>query len=381
MQFNPLAADFLDDEELSCWLAFDQMNGIGLGTAKVRAIYEHLQSAASGWKASKAVLRYVRALPEETIDRFIANRADISPSELLKTVRAAGVVAYPICHPLYPSRLREIHDPPCVLYVKGDLVPSDIAGAVGVVGTRRPSSYGQRNAKEFARNLAAAGATIISGMAFGVDSIAHWGAIEAGGPTIAVLGCGPDVCYPSSNKPLFKALTEQGRGGVVSEFFPGTKPDSWRFPARNRIIAGMSQALLVVEAGEQSGALITAKMAFEQNREVFAIPGRIDSAMSQGTNWLIMKNMAHLTRSYKDILDEMNWVAGQTGTKAPVVVELFGREKELFELLSDEPIHFDLLCERTGMPVGELSAALTMLELAGVVTRHVGDLYTREANP
>jgi DNA processing protein len=379
MQFNPMAADFLDDEELGCWLAFDQMNGIGLGAAKVRAICEHLQSAASGWKAGKAVLRYVRALPEETIDRFIANRDAVSPADLLKRVRAEGVVAYPICHPLYPARLREIHDPPCVLYVKGDLVPSDIGATVAIVGTRRPTSYGQRNAKEFARNLGAAGATIISGMAFGVDSLAHWGAIEAGGQTVAVLGCGPDVCYPSSNKPLYKALTEQGRGGVVSEYFPGTKPDSWRFPARNRIIAGMSQALLVIEAGEQSGALITAKMAFEQNREVFALPGRIDSLMSAGTNWLIMKNMAHLTRSFKDILDEMNWAAGHTGSKVPQVVELFGREKELFELLSDEPTHFDVLCERTGMPVGELSASLTMLELAGIVTRHPGDWYTREA--
>jgi DNA processing protein len=215
-------------------------------------------------------------------------------------------------------------------------------------------------------------------MALGVDSLAHWGAIEANGRTVAVLGCGVDVCYPSSNKPLYKSLTEADDQAVVSEFLPGTKPETWRFPARNRIISGMSQALVVVEAGESSGALITAQMAFEQNREVFAIPGRVDSPMSIGTNGLIARNMAHLCRNYMDIMNEMDWVASARGEKLPAVVELYGREREVFELVSPQPVHFDYLLEKTGMNTGELSATLTMLELAGVVARLPGDWYARE---
>ncbi len=369
---------FLSDEELAYWLAFDQLPGIGLGGKRVRAIHKHLESLATGWRASKAVLKYVEGLTEDVIDKFIEARGKIDPQALLEKLRAAEVNAYPICHAYYPALLREIYDPPCVLYARGQLIPSDLPCAIGVVGTRRPTAYGQRLAKEFAHQLAASGATVVSGMAYGVDSLAHRGALEAGGRTVAVLGCGPDVCYPSSNRPLYNMLCEDNLSLVVSEFFPGTQPDSWRFPARNRIISGMSKALLVIEAGEQSGALITAHMAFEQNRQVFAIPGRIDSPMSAGTNRIINRLIAQLVTSVDDILKNMHWAPGRAATALPTMVELFGHERDLYELLSNEPVHFDVLCERTGIPAGELSATLTMLELAGVVSRLPGDWYTRQ---
>ncbi len=370
--------DFLSDEELAYWLAFDQLNGAGLGASKVRTICERLGSAERGWKASKSMLKYIEGLTEQVIDKFLARRQEVNPELLTDKLHAAGVTAYPYIHPYYPGLLREIHDPPLIIYAKGDLIPNDLPTPVSIVGTRRPSSYGQRLAKEFAHKLASCGATVISGMAIGIDSLAHRGAIEGGGKTVAVLGCGPDVCYPSSNRPLYKLLVEGGLGAVLSEFPPGTRPETWRFPARNRIISGLSKAVVVIEAGERSGALITARLAFDQNREVFAVPGRIDSPQSAGTNSLIAKNTAHLAGSFEDILEEMTWIKGTASTEVPTMVELYGREKDIFDILSHEPMHFDHICERAAMQVGELSATLTMLELAGAVTRHPGDWYSRE---
>jgi DNA processing protein len=254
----------------------------------------------------------------------------------------------------------------------------DMSHNVGIVGTRTPTALGQKLAKEISSGLAQSGVTIVSGMALGIDSLAHWGALESKGKTVAVLGSGVDYCYPSSNRHLYQALTEGGNGAVISEFFPGTKPEKWHFPARNRIISGMSQALAVIEAGEISGALITAKMAFEQSREVFAVPGRLNDRMSAGTNDLIAKNMAHLLRSYTDILEDMGWVSTGVSQTVPTIVELYGREREVFELMSLEPVHFDHLAEKTGMNTGELSATLTMLELGGLISRLPGDWYCLE---
>lgn len=371
--------DLWTDNEQAHWLAFDQLSGPGLGVQRIKLLYDRLQSLSPAWTASRDQLRSLGIFNTEIIDSFIEKRKAIDPAALLDTVRKANIQAYPLFHPLYPMRLREIHDPPIILYINGKLTPEDMLYAVGIVGTRRPSSYGNKYAKEISRNLARSGATVVSGMAVGIDSLAHWGAIEGGGRTVAVLGCGPDVCYPSGNRPLFKALTSGEHGAVVSEFFPGTKPEPWRFPARNRIISGLSKGLAVIEAGETSGSLITAKIAFEQNREVFALPGRVDNPMSSGTNKLIGSHTAHVLTSHEDILNELRWASvPSNGQLPPVVVELYGKEKDVFELISAEPVHFDHLIERSGLQAGELSATLTMLELAGMVERLPGDWYSRE---
>jgi DNA processing protein len=379
---TPCGTDFDDlwtDEEQAHWLAFDQLSGPGLGVQRLKLLYDRMQSMEAAWTAGRDQLRSLGILNLETVDAFIEKRKAIDPAALLDKVRKDNIQAYPLYHPLYPIRLREIHDPPIVLYINGKMTPDDMLYAVGVVGTRRPSSYGQKYAKEISKNLAMAGATVVSGMAVGVDSLAHWGAIEGGGKTVAVLGCGPDVCYPSSNRPLFKKLIDGEHGAVVSEFFPGVKPEPWRFPARNRIISGLSKGLAVIEAGETSGSLITAKLAFEQNREVFALPGRVDNPMSRGTNKLIGSHTAHVLSSHEDILNELRWASvPSNGQLPPAVVELYGKEKDVFELISAEPVHFDHLIERSGLQSGELSATLTMLELAGMVERLPGDWYSRQ---
>lgn len=370
--------DFVfDDQELSCWLAYSQMKGLKIGSDQFKSILDRFEKLTNLFIASKQELLETRLFRREVIESFLKQKAEINRDELLELVKEKGILAYPYTHPLYPPNLRHIHKPPLVLYAKGELSPDKLGATFAIVGTRNPTGYGRRLAKEFSKELSEAGATIVSGMAVGVDSLVHWGALAAQGKTVCVLACGVDYCYPSSNRPLYEKIIEEGSGLIVSEFFPGTKPEKWMFPQRNRIISGLSEGLLVIEAGQSSGALITANLAFNQSRSVFAIPGRIDSAMSKGTNDLIYKNIAQLVTSADQILDCLNWVSTRSKEEVASVVELFGREKEVFDLLSSEPQHFDFISNETGMAAGELSGTLTILELAGVVERHPGEWFSK----
>lgn len=366
----------MSDEDTACWLAFSELSGSGFGPKKVLQAYRHMGSARAVWEAGADDLKRIDGVTAEIAGKVISRRKQIDPGRLLDDVRRKGIDVYPICHPDYPLRLREISDPPCVLYAKGKMSQSDFDHPVGVVGTRRPTAYGRSLAKEFAGGLAAAGVTVVSGMAVGIDSLAHRGAIEAGGKTFAILGTGVDRCYPSSNRPLYELLIEGEKGAVISEFPPGTPAEPWRFPARNRIISGMSLAVLVVEAGESSGSLITANLANNQGRDVFSIPGRPDMEMCKGTNQLIASG-ARLTTSYLEILESLGLVPGKGGQGESRSVQVYGKEKDIYQLLSKEPVHFDELCAKMDMKAGEISAALTMLELAGAVLRHPGDCYSR----
>lgn len=367
--------DGASEQEQAFWVGFDQLSCKGLGNQKIRVLHDFFGSLEEAWRADRMDLKQTGVLSNELLDNIVTKRGQINPEQLWQKCQSAGVTVYPLSHPHYPQDLKQIHDPPLILYCRGKLPPS-WKWTVGMVGTRRPTAYGQRLAKDWSRQLASYGVTIISGMAIGIDSLAHRGAIEGGGKTYAILGCGPDVCYPSSNKPLFQMLASGEHGALISEYYPGTKPETWRFPARNRIISGMCEALAVIEAGQSSGSLITATMALDHNRRVFAVPGRIDNPMSEGTNALLGRT-AHVLTGPDDIMREMEWAIGQKTNGKPVLVELYGQEKELYELLSYELTHFDALSERSGMATGELSATLTMLELAGAVTRHPGDWYSR----
>lgn len=370
-----------DDEEVASWVAVDQMKVSGFGPAKVKAMFEYFRGLKNAWKAHANEIATVNMITDEHAREFVEKRDQIDREKLLETCRKAKVEPYPLYHPLYPQLLRGISDPPMILYVRGNLHPDFFNYSIAVVGTRKPSSYGRSISKELASGLARHGVTVVSGMAIGIDSLAHWGAIDCGGRTIAVLACGPDVCYPTSNKPLYEKLVTGEHGAVVSEFFPGVKPEPWQFPARNRIISGLSRGVVVVEAGEESGALITAEIAFSQGHVPFAIPGRVDNPMSAGTNRLIRQAKATLVRNAADIMTELNWQSVMNGEEeVPCVVQLFGRENEIFELVSVEPVHFDHLCHKSGMAAGELSATLTMLELAGIVTRHPGDWFSRSSH-
>ena len=366
----------ISDDELAHWLAFGATDLFG--SHKVALLEEHLQSLKTAWNASDVVLQRLKGIGPETIANLQKARREIDPYKLLENFKQSGMKVWTWHDPKYPLSLRHIHLPPPVLYVNGDISFESFTTVVGVVGTRHPSTYGQKNAKEIGRALSENGITVVSGMAAGCDSLAHWGAIEGGSPTIAVLGCGADVCYPSGNRKLFDTILE-GKGAIVSEYPPGTPPETFRFPQRNRIIAGLCRALVVVEGLITSGSLITAKLAFEGDRDVFAFPGRIDNRMAEGPHDLIKRQSARLCTGIDDILEHMNFTKTRAGAdrERPAVVELFGREKEVYGLITHDSIHFDQLCSKTDMDPGELSAVLTMLELAGLVLREPGDWYSR----
>ena len=367
----------VSEDELAHWVAFSLLSGVG--PKRVGVLSDRLGSMVTAWNASPLVLQRMPGFGPETIAAMEAGRKDIDPAKLLQKLKDDNIDVWTLKDSSYPIWLRNTADPPICLFVNGDIHPHALINVAGVVGTRRPTSYGQRIAKEIGRGLSENGVTVISGMAVGIDSMAHWGAIEGGAPTIAVLGCGPDVCYPSSNRRLFQTIVDEKKGAIISEYFPGTPPDKFRFPARNRIVSGLCQALVVVEGALTSGSLITARIAFDQSREVFAVPGRVDSEMSEGPHKLIREDRAHLCTSHHDVLKEMEWkkVPPENEGDRPMVVKLYGREREVFELIEAEPVHFDTLCDRTAMQAGEMSATLTMLELAGLVNRLQGDWYEK----
>jgi DNA processing protein len=264
--------------------------------------------------------------------------------------------------PLFPERLRAIFDPPPALYLRGDGEPALLARrAVAVVGARSCSPYGAQVARRLGRELAAAGLVVVSGLARGVDGEAHRGALEADGTTIAVLGCGIDRDYPASHAQLSRRIEE--RGLVVSEYEPGVEPAPWRFPARNRIIAGLCEAVVVVEARERSGALITADFGLDEGREVFAVPGEITNSLSAGTNALLKLGATPLT-SPNDVFEALGMEQPDATAAA---VDVSPEATQVLELVRESPAAADELAVRGTLDAGAISVALTELELAGLV--------------
>ncbi len=275
----------------------------------------------------------------------------------------------------YPSNLKRIYSPPILLYIKGDLIEQD-SNSIAIVGTRNASDYGIVTTKKFGSDLSRQGITIVSGMARGIDSVAHRSALQNGGRTIAVIGSGIDVIYPPENKKLFNEITESG--AIVSEFEPGTKPDAQNFPRRNRIISGISKGTLVIETKLNGGAMRTARYALEQNREVFAIPGNIDSSNSEGTNILIQMGEAKLTNSMSDITEELNLdsVSPLVDKKKNRVTELNLFEQSIVEVLDKKPKHIDLIAKQSKVALSDCLVHLLSLELKGYVSQHPGKTFS-----
>ncbi len=274
----------------------------------------------------------------------------------------------------FPPLLRAIHDPPPGLFLRGAAEAELLSrAAVAIVGARACSAYGAEVARMLGRELATAGLVVVSGLARGVDGAAHRGALEVGGPTVAVLGCGIDRDYPAAHAGLAREIGEHGL--VVSEYAPGVEPAPWRFPARNRVIAGLARATVVVEARERSGALITADLALEEGREVLACPGEITSALSAGTNALLRLGATPLTR-VEDVLEAF----GLELAVAPAREEVGPTAAKVLERLADAPAGIDELTRATGLPAAELAGALTELELAGLAVGSDG-IYRARATP
>ncbi|MGE5334165.1 MAG: DNA-processing protein DprA [Nitrososphaerota archaeon] len=361
----------LNDPDMPYWLALNRIKGIG--PARFRLLLESFASARGAWEATPADWQEA-GLDARTVAALEKQRRSITPDAEVERLIKLRVGALRTIDPAYPRLLQEIPLPPPVIYVRGTLAPQD-EWALGIVGTRRASVYGKQMTEKLAGELARQSITIVSGLARGIDTAAHLAALEVGGRTLAVLGCGPDLVYPPENAKLAARIVEQG--AILTEFPPNTQPEAGNFPARNRLISGLSLGVLVTEAPESSGALITTRFAAEQGRDVFAVPGNVTSRASLGANRLIQDG-AKMVLEVGDILSELNLHLAPQQMEMLELRETLPEnvsEARLLALLdaSDEPGHIDDLCRLSGMPVAEVSGTLVMLELKGLV-RLVGPM-------
>lgn len=344
----------------------------GIGPARLARLVEFFGSAEDAWKASLRDL-VASGLDAKSCEVLLATRARVCLDSEMERVSQATVRLLCIEDASYPAPLRQIIQPPPLLYVRGTLDSAD-EWALAVVGTRSPTSYGKEATRRLVGDLAGAGITVVSGLALGIDTIAHTAALEAGGRTIAVLGRGVDGVYPERNRALAEDIVSNG--ALISEFPLGTAPTSANFPARNRLISGLSCGTLVVEAGERSGALITVSFALEQGRDVFAVPGQIFSRTSAGTNRLI-RDGAGLVTDAQDILEALNWTTAAVQQEIQLTLPEDPVEAALLDLLSYEPQHVDMLGRASGLTAPAVSATLAMLELKGLARQAGAMQYVR----
>jgi DNA processing protein len=355
-------------EEKAYWVGLNLVKGIG--SVRFKQLTDFFGSAQAAWEAPP-VGWLSAGISQKVVSQFILVRQQVDLDLVMEKASVNGVEILTWQDADYPRRLKEIDQSPPVLFVKGSISVED-DWAVAVVGTRRVTPYGRQVADELGRYLAQNGVTVVSGLARGVDAIAHQSALQAGGRTFAVMGSGVDVIYPPEHRKLAGDITRQG--ALISDYPLGTQPDGVNFPPRNRIISGLSLATVVVEAGEKSGALITAEFAVDQGRDVFAVPGSILAAQSEGTNHLIEQGARPLLRM-NEILEALKLEQIPEKQQVRKLAPMTSDEKKLLTNLSSEPVHIDQLCELTGLPITDVSATLTMMELKGFVSQVGGMNY------
>ena len=350
-----------------------------LGPARIAALLKRFGSSREAWRASRKGLDEILEL-KGFQDRLISERRRIDPSREWQRLQDLQIGCVSLRSPRYPPLLKQISQPPPLLYLRGSWLKSDSA-AVAIVGSRRCTFYGREVARQLAGDLTAAGLTVVSGMALGIDTAAHEGALERAGRSAAVLGCSVERCYPSANRSLMERLIKDG--AVMSEFALDSKPLPHNFPRRNRIISGLTLGTVVVEAPEKSGAMITAHYAVEQNREVFAVPGNIGSPYSRGCHRLI-KEGARLVERVEDILDELGFAPGgaaaaseKTAVRLQKEALLDEREKCFLELVPHKPLHIDEIIRSSGEEAARAGALLLGLELKGLIRQLPGKYFVR----
>lgn len=355
--------------ERAYWVAFHRVAYIG--PARLRRLVESFGSLRAAWSAPVPELR--RCLEQRAMQELLRAREELDVAAIYQDILSRGVSVSTPVDMSYPSLLAEIPAPPPVVYYRGELLETDRT-AVAIVGTRRMTAYGREMTARIAGDLARAGVTIVSGLARGVDGVAHQAALDAGGRTLAVLGSGVDRIYPPEHRNLAQRITEQG--AVLSDYLPDTPPDGVNFPPRNRIISGLSLGVVVIEAPDRSGALITVDFAADQGRDIFALPGQANAANSSGTNRLIREG-ARLVRSADDILEDLQ--IHQTGRTDAIQqsLPLSDDDRRLLAVLTAMPQHIDDLAELCDGTVADISSRLMMLELQGLVRNAGAQHYAR----
>ncbi len=365
------------DGDLTAAIALNRSARVGI--VGFRALMRHFGGGEKVLTASETALAQVRGIGPVTARKIAEARHKIDVQQEIEQARAAGAAIVPLWSDGYPRMLKEIFDPPLVLYVKGNL--ARCAGpAVAIVGSRRTSFYGRNQAERLARDLAVRGIAVVSGLARGIDTAAHQGTLAAGGRTVAVLGSGLAEMYPPENRKLADQIAETG--AVITEFSMETRGATWTFPRRNRIISGMSLGSVVVEAGKRSGALITARCAIEQGREVFAVPGKVDNPLAHGVHGLI-RDGVKLVETVEDILEELGPLTTFEKTVAAGDPEpangapISESEAAILGLLSSEPLALEAIAEQSGLEIPAVSSALTILEIERRIKQLPGKTYVK----
>jgi len=363
----------LELSEIRDWIGLSLVPEVG--SKRFVSLLNHFGSPKEVFSSSLGELKQIPDIGEvlaQNIKNFkLWDEAEKQSSKVGKE----GIRFITLRSPEYPANLKNIYDPPPFLFLKGK-IKTDDQKALAIVGTRTPSPYGKLIAEKITRELAEKGITIISGFARGIDSISHHHALESKGRTIGVLGSGLDVIYPPENTKLAQRIEKDG--AVISEFLLGTQPEGTNFPKRNRLISGLSLGVIIIEAGIKSGALITAKLALEQGREVFAIPGNISSKGSEGTNWLIKKGAVLVSRS-EDIFEELKGLLSgeEKELKKEKIFTLSEQEQKIYQLLSAEPAHIDGIAKESELSTPQALSLLLNLELKGLVRQLSGKNFIR----
>ncbi len=368
-------------DEKFYWLALKLVPGVGAKT--FFRLLDRFGSPENVLRAPRKAFAGIRGVGEKVIENIVSRNFERDPEKELKEIEKKGVKLVCFNDPDYPKNLVTIHDPPPVLFVKGTLSVRDVI-SVAVVGSRAASYHGMEFTRRLCADLAGYGMVVVSGFARGIDTAAHTGCIEGGGRTLAILGCGLDIDYPRQNRKLRKKVVNNG--ALVTEFPLGTEPEARNFPARNRIISGISLGVVVVEAGKRSGSLITARLALEQNREVFAVPGSVTNYRSLGPNWLI-KQGAKLVEKADDVVEELApMLIGAMGRREPAEDKnganrmdssLTEQEAKILDLLQGEPVLLDEMVRILNVEVDALAVILSKLELKGLVKQLPGKFFCR----
>jgi DNA processing protein len=358
--------NLMTPKDIPYWLGFSLIPGIG--PVRYGQLESHFLNLEEAWHAGTTALKQA-GLDDSSIRSINQHRTNINLEANMEQMNRLGIQLITWHDPIYPARLKEIHDRPALLFVQGKIKAED-EWCLAIVGSRQPTIYGRQVSEEMATELAQNRITIVSGLARGIDTISHRATLAAGGRTLAVLGGGLDSIYPAENSELAKHIAQQG--ALISEYPPCMRPRPEYFPRRNRILSGLCLGVLVVEAGETSGALITAQLALEQNREVFAVPGSILSAASVGSNKLIQEG-AKLVRRVGDILEELNLHALAHQMEMKTVMPTNDTEAILLKHLGIEPKHIDEICQESKMPAHAVSSTLAVMELRGIV-KQVGTM-------
>ncbi|WP_445634002.1 DNA-processing protein DprA [Nostoc sp. DSM 114161] len=377
-------------EESAYWVAWSQISGIG--PVLLRRLQQHFGTLATAWNATKVELAEVEGFGFQTLEKIVQQRSRLHPEQLFTKHQQENPYFWTPADADYPRLLLETPSPPPILYYRGEVELQENLGQkplVGIVGTRRPSEYGIRWTRQISTALAKNGFTVVSGMAEGIDTESHAATMKAGGRTIAVLGTGVDVVYPQKNRDLYKQILTAGL--VVSEYPTKTPPDRTHFPRRNRIIAGMSRAILVMEAPLKSGALITATYANEFGRDVYALPGRVDDYPSQGCLKLLTQGASLILKELDELLtmlgaipqiDRVEQLSTVQQLSLPTLSPELQQVMDAFVLnvaegIACDTLPFDLIVQQTGMAAGSVSSALLQLELMGLLSQLPGMRYQK----